>query len=774
MRRLWGQGTFFRRSFVIVLLIACLPTILIGILTYIFGSKQIEREVNRASDAQQRQAFVRIGDDLNRLESMFSQWAFNPSFDDKLSRLDLRDQFDVTQGLLRTLFQMKTSNALVKDVYLYLQSQDVVMSEAGGVERLEDGEDRAVLERLLKEQQTIYWTAQLKGVHRISGNSAASLVIRIPGGRVTSFGAIVVELDGERVNRMIAERTVTDGGASILLQDDGELLSIGREDPSRATEFERFLVGEVRRTLPAEPSGNRVVEWRSQKYSVTYDTMNRINTRWTYVTASPMEALTRPVLVMSRLIIGISLSVLAAAILLSWLASRRLSQPVQQLLGRLGIHDHREYQRQGLDEFGYIAEQWSSVTRESQLLQERLDRHLPTLREGFLLQLVQGHLDWMNESDIRSRMEQIGWELEGKQFAFLLVQLHGLGKPDSRFAEGDEQLASFAAANVAGDLLREAGMYADVVNFQDLTIGLLVHLPSGLARDEARGELYRLCERLTGALLGVLKLRQTIVVGKPGERLQGISRAVEEARHALRYRSVSDECQWLDLEDLLPVREDGFRYPFDAEREAVGALKAGLVAEAEAAVHRFVGELRGSAKAELQIVQGAGQLLGQLLHTMLQSGTDPYAAIGIDNPQEAMAGLSDPDDIGRWLCERVVRPYLRHWDDSQSRQQERLVEGALQLLQSEYMHDVSLEECAERLGTYPQKLSAAFKQVTGFNFIDYLTQLRLDKAKELLRDTEIKVNDIAEMVGYQPSYFNRLFKKKEGVTPGQYRERALT
>jgi YesN/AraC family two-component response regulator len=72
----------------------------------------------------------------------------------------------------------------------------------------------------------------------------------------------------------------------------------------------------------------------------------------------------------------------------------------------------------------------------------------------------------------------------------------------------------------------------------------------------------------------------------------------------------------------------------------------------------------------------------------------------------------------------------------------------------------------------PVTLSKTFKQVTGKNFIDYLTELRMGKAKELLADTELKINDVAVQVGYQHSYFNRIFKKQEGITPSQYREMA--
>lgn len=87
-----------------------------------------------------------------------------------------------------------------------------------------------------------------------------------------------------------------------------------------------------------------------------------------------------------------------------------------------------------------------------------------------------------------------------------------------------------------------------------------------------------------------------------------------------------------------------------------------------------------------------------------------------------------------------------------------------------YMDNISLDGCADYTGISPFLLSKSFKRVTGKNFIDYLTELRLDKAKELLRDTSLRINDVAEQVGYQHSYFNRIFKKQEGITPSRYRE----
>ena len=70
-----------------------------------------------------------------------------------------------------------------------------------------------------------------------------------------------------------------------------------------------------------------------------------------------------------------------------------------------------------------------------------------------------------------------------------------------------------------------------------------------------------------------------------------------------------------------------------------------------------------------------------------------------------------------------------------------------------------------------RSLSTLFKQKTGMKFIDYLNEVRIEKSKELLKDSNRKMYQISKAVGYDnPKYFFRIFKKKTGMTPEQYRE----
>ena len=100
----------------------------------------------------------------------------------------------------------------------------------------------------------------------------------------------------------------------------------------------------------------------------------------------------------------------------------------------------------------------------------------------------------------------------------------------------------------------------------------------------------------------------------------------------------------------------------------------------------------------------------------------------------------------------------------------RVVRYTIEALQSRFSENVGLDIIADELNISSPYLSRLFKSETGVNFKEYLTRLRLDKARELLRDTGLRVYEIADATGYpDQKYFSEIFKKRTGMTPSEYR-----
>ncbi|WMT41353.1 AraC family transcriptional regulator [Paenibacillus sp. D2_2] len=99
-----------------------------------------------------------------------------------------------------------------------------------------------------------------------------------------------------------------------------------------------------------------------------------------------------------------------------------------------------------------------------------------------------------------------------------------------------------------------------------------------------------------------------------------------------------------------------------------------------------------------------------------------------------------------------------------------MLEKAVAYIHSKFQEDLSLEDAAEHVHLNPYYFSKLFKQQTGETFIDYVTRLRIDKAKVMIKDSGLSLKEVCYSVGYKdPNYFSRVFKKVTGVTPSEYR-----
>jgi two-component system response regulator YesN len=102
----------------------------------------------------------------------------------------------------------------------------------------------------------------------------------------------------------------------------------------------------------------------------------------------------------------------------------------------------------------------------------------------------------------------------------------------------------------------------------------------------------------------------------------------------------------------------------------------------------------------------------------------------------------------------------------------RVVNQMLQIIRSEYLNGITLNEVALKLNMTPEYLSTLFYREAGIHFTEYLTQYRIEKAKVLLEDTQLTLREIARLTGFEsPKYYSRVFKKVTGDLPSNYRSR---
>ena len=99
------------------------------------------------------------------------------------------------------------------------------------------------------------------------------------------------------------------------------------------------------------------------------------------------------------------------------------------------------------------------------------------------------------------------------------------------------------------------------------------------------------------------------------------------------------------------------------------------------------------------------------------------------------------------------------------------VRKAIGLSREYYKDGITLDEISRRLRVTPEYLGTLFHREVGTSFSAYIRSVRIDKAKELLCGTQLKLYEIAEETGYSdPKYFSKVFREVTGFTPAEYRK----
>lgn len=136
------------------------------------------------------------------------------------------------------------------------------------------------------------------------------------------------------------------------------------------------------------------------------------------------------------------------------------------------------------------------------------------------------------------------------------------------------------------------------------------------------------------------------------------------------------------------------------------------------------------------------------------------------NPDKDIFSLTDWKSYWQQSLSRLSASLLSTQTSGQH-----LMNDVISYMQQNYNQDLSLYDIAKRFFVSREYISRKFKQTYGTNMSDYLTKIRIDHAKQLLRNPQMKLAVIAEKVGFKnEKYFSQVFKKQEGISPGEFRK----
>ncbi|WJH36525.1 helix-turn-helix domain-containing protein [Paenibacillus sp. CC-CFT747] len=562
---------------------------------------------------------------------------------------------------------------------------------------------------------------------------------------------LVMLINEQKMNSMLEPVEWAGEGAVYVLNEKQEILT--------GTAGAQSLPGDLRTRLAAQEGSFSYEEEGAALLVTSLSGENRLK----YVSVVPEAIVMKKVDAVKYASLSLFGLYLLCGLALSLLLTYRSYKPVREVVRSI-LNRGSEYGEGAGNEYDFIQNAVIRSMNEEQTLRETLLKQMPAAKAHLLTRLLLGHTR-PSERDPET-LKMIGGSLDSRSFRVVLIEIENCQNFVKNDSEQEWALVRFVLTNLLEDSV-SPGSFVVELGRNRLAV-LLGGSPSG--QDEEWGTWL---EKLKPLVEQKFRIQFTAAVSSSHEGSEGIAECYTEALTALEYRLTQGSNSTIYYSHHKNQKRFSYYYPMENEVQIINYIKTSDYARAEQALDHVyeVNFVRNEISPELgrSLFQDITGTFLKVVH-LLDSPNDGLEnhfstlaqAIAKCTTAEEMLALiksglkllcdtvkEERSDNGQAVYRRIVEYIGQHYGDS----------------------NLSLTLLAEEFGFTAPYLSTFFKKQSGVNLSEYMTRCRIEAAKSLLTESDMTIGDISRQVGYANHIgFGRVFKKWEGITPGQYRE----
>jgi len=423
--------------------------------------------------------------------------------------------------------------------------------------------------------------------------------------------------------------------------------------------------------------------------------------------------------------------------------------------------DEKELQDSLLD-IKDLIEKERSVRVELNALKKQEKENIPVLKDRLLNEWLQG-INVKIPSHTTERLHYLGIQLNAPCYRVVVVDIDSI---ENFGSEQDKQIYKFAVQDIVLELITADYQFTSCYDTNDRFVMIMG------SEEESIDKIELLCEAILKSVQKNLDCTVTIGVGNRCFDFESISVSYKEATYAMKHRFL------LGGNRVIPhslITESGMKASlFSVERRnrLLMCLRIGNVSETEAWISEFFRDaIAKNASMEMFLVSGLEMVSTclEFLDETSQSDDRIFREMAQSNIFHTFQNMDSISQLESWIRIFILKA-LDHFHDKKQSSTVKVVEEAKAYIQGHYGNEeLRIEDIAKNVHMNYNHLCYVFKRQTSITINEYLTELRIAKAKEMLDQGIQSVQYVASQVGYaDANYFSKCFKKVIGVTPSNY------
>ncbi|CAH1192729.1 HTH-type transcriptional activator RhaR [Paenibacillus allorhizoplanae] len=661
----------------------------------------------------------------------------------------------------------KNTNPLVSSIYVYNYHAGIVFNSAKAFSTIDDFFDKGMTDFLKEGDMTrnglfIPRTATLS-FSSDSNKIAKQDYISIVYTRINSSkeqNSMVLNLDQKVLQSLILKGNDERPNKMMIINYQGHIIS----EP-RGWSYDDVSTQEILSTIVRSNSMRGEMDEAIQGKSFRISYVKSDNLGWNFVVFSEKNELLGKVHTLQNFILALTLVCILLITITSVFFTRIIYFPISHLLIRIKTTTETK-EKVSLNEYDLINKSFSLLEDKVETLQTDFNQSVPVRRQSLLRSVLNGTVN--NNQEVKVAMEKLQIGSAGDNFVVCVLKIDGFHDISLKYDMVDLSLFKFAIQNISQEIVSNTFKLEVIENGYD-SLDFVFNIGNGDA--EAHISVLRsLFADIQTNIRSLLKFSVTIGIGPVAHNMEQLRESRDSAYQTVLYRLIFGTNSILSFDDRIGTEFREYEYPDALEKQIMTSLKAGDTEALKEYTSEFFAEMM--AFTYDVIIHSLIQLLIMTIRVAksMSSLEQSDHRLEIHTCQQELLNLDTLEQMEAWymnLCQIIIR--LR--DQESKSKNSKTVAAMVEYMKENYLdYNLSVDQMSQFVGLSTNYMRRLFKEEMNHSVSEYLTALRLEKAKELLVKTDDPARKIGENVGFEnTNYFYVLFKKHVGMTPDHYR-----
>lgn len=667
-----------------------------------------------------------------------------------------------TIEITKDLFDYKQSNNFIYDYYLYYEQSDTVISVNSshdlpsfyqykyGYTDMSVDQWRDYLTNKFHNKQ-ILPSQQMNVEHH---KQSMLTYIHSLGLPYSTKGSIVILINNKELDKMLGNGLDYKEGWAYISNDDGEIISStawGESDVETVEIPTQTQQGLFKKNI------------QSKDMTITYLKSDQNN--WSYVMVQPTGVAMNNLIRLQKIALTtLYISLTFGSIIALYLA-KRSSRPLDSIVKQVVEKSDEDWNR-SQNAYGLIEDTISRLFSDKDELENKIKEQIPILRQTFFDQLLTG--EFTSEQMMKNMLHHTGINLDGTFYSVIIIHFR-----DDQ-SEGNEQL--LMRLDKTKVLAKEIILKVDSAHchVHDLKANEIAVLFSSKTEniDQHKEDINEYTAQINDILAEKLKIRSLIAIGGIYGNVFDISRTYEEAKRTIQFIILNNTKAFLRYDEI-PEVKNIYHYPIEVESRLINFVKAGDIQDTQKLLKQLFTENFQEKSLSVPTLQ---LFLYDLSGTLMKviEFLDKSERIREKYIERLFKQLDKSQDLEKkyQIIEDKYVNICKVMNDRKKSQNVQLRDDLIEYVHLSYHHpDLSLAEVANHFQISEVYLSNFFKEQTGEKFSDCIERIRMEHARELLKEDILTINEIAIKVGYYTANtFGRAFKRVHGVSATSYKK----